>query len=67
MSTIKVLELVGVSGQSFHAAIDNALQDASKSVRNITGFDVLRTTGKVENGRIVEYHADVKFAFRVDN
>lgn len=66
MPTIKVLELVGVSDQSFHGAVENALEDANKSVRNITGFDVLNTTGKVKEGRIVEYHANVKFAFRVD-
>ena len=66
MPTIKVLELVGVSDRSFHGAVENALEDANKSVRNITGFDVLHTTGKVEDGRIVEYHANVKFAFRVD-
>jgi flavin-binding protein dodecin len=35
-------------------------------VRNISGFDVISTTGKVENGRVVEYHADVKFAFPVN-
>jgi flavin-binding protein dodecin len=66
MPTIKVLELVGVSDESFHGAVENALQDATKSVHGITGFDVLHTTGKVKDGRIVEYHANVKFAFKVD-
>ena len=67
MGTIKVLELVGVSDKSWHDAVQNALAEASKTVRNITGVDVLHTTGKVENNRIVEYHADVKFAFRVES
>jgi len=66
MSTIKVIELVGVSNQSFHGAVENAVEDATKTLRNITGFDVLKTTGKVNDGRIVEYHANVKFAFKVD-
>lgn len=66
MSAIKVLELVGVSNQSWHDAVNNALEEANKTVRNITGVDVLHTTAKVENGKIAEYHADVKFAFRVE-
>lgn len=66
MPTIKVLELVGVSEKSWHDAVDNALEEANKSVRNITGIDVLHTTAKVQDGRIAEYHANVKFAFRVE-
>ena len=66
MSTIKVIELVGVSDQSFHGAVEAAVEDASKTLRNITGFDVLKTTGKVNDGNITEYHANVKFAFKVD-
>jgi len=65
MAAIKVLELVGVSEKSWHDAVDNALAEAKKSVRNISGIDVLRTTAKVSDGAITEYHADVKIAFRV--
>lgn len=67
MATIKVLELVGVSDKSWHDAVDQALAEANKSVRNITGVDVLHTTAKVNDGRIAEYHANVKFAFRVED
>lgn len=67
MATIKVLELVGVSEKSWHDAVDQALAEASKSVRNITGVDVQHTTAKVKDNKIVEYHANVKFAFRVES
>lgn len=67
MATIKVLELVGVSQKSWHDAVDQALAEASKTVRNITGVDVLHTTAKIKDNKIVEYHADVKFAFRVES
>jgi flavin-binding protein dodecin len=66
MATIKVLELIGVSDKSFHDAVEQALREASKTVHNITGLDVTSTTAKVNNDRIAEYHANVKFAFRVD-
>jgi hypothetical protein len=67
MGAIKVLELVGVSDQSWDQAVHNAVQEATKTVRNITGVDVVHTTAKVKDGRIEEYHADVKLAFRVDS
>ncbi len=66
MPAIKVLELVGISNKSWHDAVENALKEASKTVRNITGVDVLNTTAKVEKSKITEYHANVKFAFRVE-
>lgn len=67
MPTIKVLELVGVSQKSWHDAVDQALAEATKTVRNISGIDVLHTTAKVKDNKIVEYHANVKFAFRVES
>ena len=66
MPAIKVVEIVGVSEKSWHDAVNNALTEASKTIRGITGVDVLHTTAKVEQDRIVEYHANVKFAFRVE-
>lgn len=67
MPTIKILELIGVSQQSWEDAVALALAEASKTVRNITGADVVRMTAKVEGGKIKEYHADVKFAFVIDS
>ena len=48
MPAIKVLELVGVSDQSFHNAVENALAEASKTVRNIRGIDVIHILGSGE-------------------
>ena len=67
MATIKILELVGVSEKSWHDAVDNALDEANKSVRGISGLDVVNTTAQVREGKIVEYHANVKVAFRVED
>jgi flavin-binding protein dodecin len=67
MPTIKVLELIGVSDRSWHDAVENALAEAAKTVRNITGVDVMHTTAKISDNKLVEYHANVKFAFRVED
>ena len=66
MSVVKIIELVGTSGKSWQDAVENAVRRASKTVRNIRGVDVLGWTGKVEAGKIVQYRADVKVSFVVE-
>ena len=66
MAAIKVIEVIGVSSESWHDAATSAVNEASKTVRNITGIDVMSQTAKVKEGVIVEYHTAVKIAFRVD-
>ncbi|NLN27688.1 MAG: dodecin domain-containing protein [Firmicutes bacterium] len=67
MAVVKVVELVGDSRQSWEDAVKEAVRQAAKTVRNITGVEVLNWTGNVENGEVVEYKANVKVAFRVDD
>ena len=64
--TVKVLELVGESKNSWQEAVENAVKDASKTIRNITGVEVLNNTANVQEGTIVEYKANVQIAFKVD-
>ncbi len=66
MAVIKVLNLVGDSPVSWQHAIENAVAEASKTVDNITGVEIVNTTGTVKDGKIVEYKANVNIAFRVD-
>ncbi|MEO7556893.1 MAG: dodecin family protein [Acidimicrobiales bacterium] len=63
---VKVIELVGSSPQSFSDAVRNAVSTASRTVRNITGVDVLSSNASVENGEIKLYKVQVKIAFVLD-
>ena len=65
-SVAKVVELIGSSPNSWEEAAANAVEAASRTIRNITGVDVKRCTAKVQDNRIVEYRADVKVAFIVE-
>ena len=65
-AVVRVIELVGVSDKSWSDAAQQVVSRASETLRNITGVDVVHSTGVVRNGRIVEYHVDVKLAFVVD-
>ncbi|MBC7231720.1 MAG: dodecin domain-containing protein [Chloroflexi bacterium] len=65
MPVVKVIELVGNSKVSWEDAAKNAVAEAAKTVRGITGIDVVGQTAVVENGVITEYRANVKIAFVV--
>ena len=64
--TAKVIELIGNSKVSFEDAVQNALADASQSLRHISGADVIRTSVKCEEGRVIEYRVDLKVAFGIE-
>jgi hypothetical protein len=67
MPVVKVLELVGESPTSWQDAAQNAVVEAARTVDNITGVEMYNMTANVEGGRIVEYKANVKVAFVVDD
>lgn len=66
-AVVKIIELVGSSPTSFSDAVRNAVATASKTVRNITGVDVLSSSATVENGEISLYKVQVKIAFVIDS
>ncbi len=63
---VKIIELVGSSPSSFSDAVRSAVATASKTLRNITGVDVLSSNATVENGEISLYKVQVKIAFVLD-
>lgn len=65
MAVIKTIDLVGVSTESWRDAAEKALEEASKTLRNVEGFDVLETSAVVEDGTIAEYHTHVRIKFRI--
>ena len=65
--TAKVVELIGNSKESFEDAVQSALEDASQTIRHISGADVVRFSVKCEEGRVLEYRVDLKVAFGIEN
>jgi flavin-binding protein dodecin len=66
MAVVKMIELLGSSPNSWEEAAKNAVAEAARTVRNISGVDVLSQTAVVEDGAITQYRATVKIAFLVD-
>ena len=66
MTIVKIVELIGSSPDGWKEAVENAVKEASKTVRHIKGVHVKRCTAKVEDNKIVEYRANVKVTFIVE-
>ena len=66
MTVVKILELIGSSPDGWNEAVQNAVSEAAKTVKNIKGVHVKRCTAKVKDNKIVEYNANVKIAFIVE-
>ena len=62
---VKVIEVIGVSADSFEHAVQQAVSKAAESIEGITGVEVTSQTAKVEDGKIVRFHAACKIAFPV--
>ncbi len=65
MAVIKTIDLVGVSDSSWRNAAEQALAEATRTLRGVEGFDVLETSAIVDEGRITEYHTSVRIRFRI--
>jgi flavin-binding protein dodecin len=67
MAVIKIVELVGSSQTSWEDASRNAVKEASETIRDISGLDVMNQTAIVKDGVITEFRTNVKISFVVDN
>ena len=65
MAVIKTIDLVGVSSDSWRDAAHKALDEATKTLRNVEGFNVLDTSAVVSEGDITEYHTHIRVRFRI--
>ena len=66
MAVIKTIELVGVSEESWRDAANQAFEEASRTIRGITGMEVLSTSCSVAGGAISEYLTQVRISFRIE-
>jgi len=65
-SVYKIIELVGTSPTSWEEAANNAIELASKSLRDLRIAEINKLDMKVENGKVVEYRARVNLSFKYE-
>lgn len=61
----KYTDIVGTSDTDISDAVNNAFQEASKTVKNIKWGELGRVTFRVEEGKKMEYQAEVRIGFEV--
>jgi len=62
----KVITVIGSSPESFAQAAAAAVQEAAKTLRGISGADVVSMSAVVENDRITQYRTTVNIAFGIE-
>ena len=62
----KKVEVVGSSKKSIEDAIENAIAECSKNLRNIEWFEVQETRGHVVDGKVGHYQVVLKIGFKVE-
>jgi flavin-binding protein dodecin len=63
-SVYKVIELVGTSEVSWEDAAKNAVETASKSLKNLRIAEVAKLDMKIEDGKVVAYRTRVTISFK---
>lgn len=66
MSVYKKSEIVG-TGASVDEAIRNAISRASKTLRNLSWFEMQEVRGTVKDGQVGEFQVTLKVGFRLDD
>ena len=65
MAVLKVIEVLANSSKSWEDATDKALEQASKSVKNIRSIYINEQSATVKDGKIDDYRVNVKITFEV--
>jgi flavin-binding protein dodecin len=64
---VKVIEVIASSEKSIEDALQNAVSEVSKSIRNIDSIYVKDIKAHVKDGKISTYGVVAKISFRVDS
>ncbi len=66
MGIIKVIEVIASSDKGFTEATENAVAEATKTVKNIKSIYIKHMNANVENNKIVSYAVNAKISFEID-
>ena len=63
---VKVIELLSQSPESWEDAAQGAVNEASKTLRNIRSIYIKEFTAEVENGKLSNYRINAKVTFDLE-
>ena len=62
----RVIELVGSSQASIEDAVKSAIDRANATIRNLRWFEIVRTSGQIESGKIKHFQVTLKVGFTME-
>ena len=62
----RVIELVGTSESGIEDAIKSAIERAHRTIRNLRWFEVTRTSGHIEGGKVRHFQVTLKVGFTME-
>ncbi len=63
----KLIELTGTSDASLEDAIENAVNKAAQTVRNMSWFEVIETRGAIKNNKVSQWQVTLKVGFSLED
>jgi dodecin len=65
--TYRVIELVGTSESGIEDAVNTAIERAHKTIRNLRWFEIARTSGHIEDGKVRHFQVTLKVGFTMED
>ena len=65
--TYKKIEVVGTSPVSYAEATKSAVEDAAKTVRHMSWFEVVDQRGRITDNKVVEFQVTLSIGFKVED
>jgi flavin-binding protein dodecin len=62
----RVIEIVGSSQSGIEDAIRAAVERANSTIRNLRWFEVARTSGQIEDGKVKHFQVTLKVGFTME-
>jgi flavin-binding protein dodecin len=67
MSVAKITELSATSNKSFEDAIQQGIERATKTLRNVKSAWIKDMRVSIENGKVAEYQVNMQVTFVLDS
>jgi flavin-binding protein dodecin len=62
-----ISEVVGTSPDGIEQAVNNAVTQAARTVRNLDWFEVVNVRGQLAEGAVAHWQVTVKLGFRLES
>ncbi len=62
----KKVEIVGISDVSFAEAVKVAVEEAGKTIRHMSWFEVVEQRGRIHDGKVAEFQVTINVGFKLE-